>query len=86
MRRRHLCELLQGLDPRRLGAREGEDDGGGAIADGRAAEATPDVVEGDAPTPLSRVEPEHHVGRMEHTMGRVLFRIADQPLQKNVEP
>ena len=35
---------------------------------------------------LSRVESEHHVGRMEHTMGRVLFRIADQPLQKNVEP
>ena len=55
VRRRHLCELLQGLDPRRLGAREGEDDGGGAIADGRAAEAAPDVVAGDAPTPLEIV-------------------------------
>ena len=38
-----------------------------------------------APTPLSRVEPERHVGRMEHTMGGVLFRIAQEPLQKNVE-
>ena len=25
---------------------------------------------------LSRVESEHHVGRMEHTMVRVLFRIS----------